>query len=61
MKGIKNNLIKTGFMTDEQKMIIAWQDMREAISKHDLNKVFKMAFWIKDLLKKFEQELPVIK
>jgi len=57
MKGIINNLIRTGFMTEEQKILLAWNDLEIAASRRDLKKVFKLAYYIRSIVKEYEKEL----
>lgn len=57
MKGIKNNLIKTGYMTDDQKVMLAWNDMEIAVAERKLSRVFQLAYIIKAITKKYEDQL----
>jgi len=49
MKSIKGKLVKSPYMTDQQKIELAWNDMYIAVHSRDLKRIFKLAFWIKNL------------
>jgi len=40
-------------MTDEQKISVAWNDMEVAVQNKDLTRIFKLAYWIKHIIKSY--------
>lgn len=53
MKKLTGRLTKSPYMTDEQKIDIAWSEMELAIKKRDLKRIFNLAYWIKAILKSY--------